>query len=110
MNDLKQLADEAKQVRSELVETKTQLMSLGNDNETATQIVGYLEGIIDGFDAMITSIANRDAMLAEMSGALAQLMGTADKPKDPNTARYFADALDRARAVQEMYSRQLGNG
>ncbi len=58
-------------------------------------------------------IADRNAMLAEMSGALAQIMGTAAAPDPalhPNSARYFAEALDRARAAQESYSRQLGNG
>lgn len=58
-------------------------------------------------DAMI---AERDAMLAEMSGALAQLMGTADEPENRNRAAYFKEAMSRARAVQEMYSRMQGNG
>ncbi len=58
-------------------------------------------------DAMISE---RNALLAEMSSALAQIMGTAAEPEDKARAGYFKEGMSRARAVQEMYSRQLGNG
>ena len=95
-------------MRPELAKLLTDARKI--DNELAEPFAAILEKTADGLDTLLKAIEERNAMLAEMSGALAQLMGTADKPKDPNTARYFADALDRARAIQEMYSRQLGNG
>ena len=55
----------------------------------------------------------KDALLAEMSGALAQIMSSSARPDHdefPNLAKAYDAGLERARAVQESYSRQLGNG
>ncbi len=79
------------------------------DNELAEPFAAILEKTTDGLDTLLKAIEERNAMLAEMSGALSQLMGTAAEPENQNTAGYFKEAMSRARAVQEMYSRQLGD-
>lgn len=108
MNDLKQLATEGETHLQNAKKLAAKAKAAGNEDaialsETLVESVLAIQGLMQ-------MIANRGAMLAEMSGALSQLMGSAAEPENKNTAAYFKEALSRARAVQEMYSRQLGNG
>tara|TARA_Y100000782_G_C10097315_1_gene228852 strand:- start:66 stop:392 length:327 start_codon:yes stop_codon:yes gene_type:complete len=108
MSDLKQLAAEGETHLKNAKALAAKARSAGNEDaialsETLVESVVAIQGLME-------MIANRDAMLAEMSGALSQLMMSADEPQDKIRAVYFKEGMSRARAIQEMYSRKLGNG
>lgn len=108
MTKAAELRAEINAVRPELAKLLTNARKI--DNELAEPFAAILEKTADALETVLKAIEERNAMLAEMSGALSQLMGSAAEPENKNTAAYFKEALSRARAVQEMYSRQMGNG
>ncbi|KXJ56554.1 MAG: hypothetical protein AXW12_00545 [Thalassospira sp. Nap_22] len=108
MTKAAELRAEINAVRPALAKLRVELRSM--DSELANRFITALEQTVDGVDTLLGTIEERNAMLAEMSGALSQLMGSAAEPENKNTAAYFKEGMNRARAVQEMYSRQLGYG
>lgn len=108
MSDLKKLAAEGTEHLKYVDDLMAKAKASGDENVIA--LCEVLAESVHAITGLIQMVDRRDAMLAEMSGALAQIMGTAAEPEDKARAGYFKEGMSRARGVQEMYSRQLGSG